>query len=490
MKMNMMMGQNVAGSNVAGINVAGQGFMPGAVAINGGVGVMELRRLQVNMDLLPSVDDVMNSVAAVAAEIAENAHITLRELKTKIDAVTEKKLPQYKQLMEQNPVAVAQTRVDGATLTAYQNGYDVYEMDGARSVMAVDRCGDYRYDFNDGTYQVVTAEVFEEAEWSLRLIMEGERRLEHNLNKTSSKYEAAVLECDGSDWSDSIMVDFLEEDNAEMLADQELRRLYAAMGKHSLEHGSIDDVPVDITNGISTVGLGTQWFCGDEINSDSEAAIYEELANDIRDRIADLKRERDALELEQGATAIARKNFDFFVRCLKALPETNFAGMQMNVNGLDVQGSMFRDMEGKAIAGKRSSARSGHIRITEEKLAAAPDYLNFEKGIYTAFIKSGVVKGDTVEYQTNFGEMLTTTGNSRNLSSFLGFRRANPDGTVMFLDEKWKVSGRSVCYTRKKLKEKDRLKDKRRVQSTVMTADKRKKGEEMLRWIEQRTMGN
>ncbi len=263
-----------------------------------------------------------------------------------------------------------------------------------------------------------------------------------------------------------------------------------AEAKHSLEDGSIDDVPVDITNGISTVGLGTQWFCGDEINSDSEAAIYEELANDIRDRIADLKKERDALELEQGATAIARKNFDFFVRCLKALPETNFAGMKMNVNGLDVQGSLFRDMEGKAIAGKRSSARSGHIKITEEKLAAAPDYLNFEKGIYTAFIKSGVVKGDTVEYQTNFGMMLTTTGNSRNLSSFLGFRRANPDGTVMFLDEKWKVSGRSVCYTRKKLKEKDRFKDKRRVQSTVMTEEKRKKGEDMLRWIEQRSMGN
>lgn len=89
MKMNMMMGQ---------------GFVAGAVAINGGVGVMEMRRPQVNMDLLPSVDDVMNSVAAVAAEIAVNAHITLRELKTKIDAVTEKKLPKYAQLMAQNPV--------------------------------------------------------------------------------------------------------------------------------------------------------------------------------------------------------------------------------------------------------------------------------------------------------------------------------------------------------------------------------------------------
>ena len=204
-------------------------LMPGAVAINGGVGVMELRRPEA--DLLPSVDDAVKSATEAVAEIAENAHITLWELKARIDAVTEKKLPKCAQLMEQKPMVVAQTVVNGATLTAYQNGYAVYEADGAHTVMAVDRCGDYRYDFSDGTYQVVPAEVFEEAEWSLRLIMEGERRLEHNLNKTSSKYEAAVLECDGSDWSDSVMVDFLDEENAEMIADDELRRLYAAMKK-------------------------------------------------------------------------------------------------------------------------------------------------------------------------------------------------------------------------------------------------------------------
>ena len=57
MKMNMMMGQ---------------GYVAGAVAINGGVGVMEMRRPRVNMNLLPSVDDVVDSVAAVAAEIAES----------------------------------------------------------------------------------------------------------------------------------------------------------------------------------------------------------------------------------------------------------------------------------------------------------------------------------------------------------------------------------------------------------------------------------
>ena len=131
--------------------------------------------------------------------------------------------------------------------------------------------------------------------------------------------------------------------------------------------------------------------------------------------------------------------------------------MKMNVNGLDVEGSLFRDIEGKAKAGKRSSAKSGHIRITEEKIKAAPDYLNFEKGIYIAFIKSGLVKGDEVEYTTNFGVRFTSKGNRRTLGSFLGFRRAQPDGTVEFLDEIWKVSNRGVCYTRKEIKDSDRM---------------------------------
>lgn len=120
----------------------------------------------------------------------------------------------------------------------------------------------------------------------------------------------------------------------------------------------------------------------------------------------------------------------------------------------NVEGSIFRDMDGKAKPGIRSGVKSGHIRVTEEKIAALPDYLRFEKGIYIAFIKSGEVDGDTVVYKTNFGVKLLSIGNSRNLSSFLGFRRANPDGTIELLDEKWKVRGLGVCYSRRKVGEK------------------------------------
>lgn len=207
-------------------------MMTGAVSINGGVGVMEMRRPQMNTaDILTTVDDVVKTTTEAVAEIAENAHITLRELKKKIAAVTEKKLPKFAQLMEQNPVAVAQASVNGATLTAYQNGYAVYEMDGAHTVMAVNRLGDYRYDFSDGTHEIVPAEAFEEAEWSLRLLMEGERRIEHTRSVINQNNEEFMLSNDGTDWCEAAMVDFMAEDNAEMLADEELRRLYAAMNK-------------------------------------------------------------------------------------------------------------------------------------------------------------------------------------------------------------------------------------------------------------------
>ena len=55
-------------------------MMTRAVAINGGVGVMEIRQPQM-------VEKAVQDAGHIAANIAENAHITLHELKEKIDAV-------------------------------------------------------------------------------------------------------------------------------------------------------------------------------------------------------------------------------------------------------------------------------------------------------------------------------------------------------------------------------------------------------------------
>ena len=268
------------------------------------------------------------------------------------------------------------------------------------------------------------------------------KELEENLNQTLGKQVEALR-------------------HAALKKDELLRQSY--------EDGAIafDDIEVDLVNGRTSTNLGSSWGAGMAMGltagisgtgeEGSEATIYASLAADLRTRLDELKKERDILESEQGATSAMRRNYEFFLRCLTELPEKNDAGMKMNVNGLDVEGSMFRDTDGKAKPGIRSGVKSGHIRVTEEKIAVLPDYLRFEKGIYIAFIKSGEVDGDTVTYTTNFGVQLKSTGNSRNLSSFLGFRRANDDGTIELLDEKWKVRGKGVCYSRRKVGEKRKM---------------------------------
>lgn len=99
-------------------------MMNGAVAIYGGYGAMETRQ---------PLPQAVESVTQVVEDLAVNAHITLGELKNTVAAVIEKKLPKYAQLVEMHPVIAARTVVGGATLTAYENGYAVYEQDGAHT---------------------------------------------------------------------------------------------------------------------------------------------------------------------------------------------------------------------------------------------------------------------------------------------------------------------------------------------------------------------
>ena len=69
-------------------------------------------------------------------------------------------------------------------------------------------------------------------------------------------------------------------------------------------------------------------------------------------------------------------------------------------------------------------------------------------------------------YTTNFGVQLKSTGNSRNLSSFLGFRRANDDGTIELLDEKWKVRGKGgVLQPQKGWGEEENVRQENRIRS-------------------------
>lgn len=68
--------------------------------------------------------------------------------------------------------------------------------------------------------------------------------------------------------------------------------------------------------------------------------------------------------------------------------------------------------------------------------------------IYCAFIESGVLQGDVATYKTNFGVTLTSKGNRRTLTSFMGYKRSDLNGNVVYIDAPYKVYGFSIQYRR------------------------------------------
>ena len=116
---------------------------------------------------------------------------------------------------------------------------------------------------------------------------------------------------------------------------------------------TIDDIDLDIRSGLTPGSIGVSFY-GTETEEGSEAQIYTELVNDLQERLKTLQQERQTIEEEQGVLAIMKKNFEYFLACLKELPDTNAGGMPLRVNGLDVQGSLLRDVDGKAAKGYTS----------------------------------------------------------------------------------------------------------------------------------------
>lgn len=210
---------------------------------------------------------------------------------------------------------------------------------------------------------------------------------------------------------------------------------------------TIDDIDLDIRSGLTPGSIGVSFY-GTETEEGSEAQIYTELVNDLQERLKTLQQERQTIEEEQGVLAIMKKNFEYFLACLKELPDTNAGGMPLRVNGLDVQGSLLRDVDGKPIEGRVSAVTRGRLKLTPERIAEAPDMLHFEKGIYCAFVESGVLQGDVATYKTNFGVTLTSKGNRRTLDSFMGYKRSDMDGNVVYVDAPYKVYGFSIQYRR------------------------------------------
>ena len=102
--------------------------------------------------------------------------ITFQMLRELVGSTKGLHLPTAKALRESGVPVVTQKEASDSSITVYENGFYTYHTPSGTTVYAVDRCGDYAYDGGDA---LAEAQIACE-DWSVRLVLAGEDRLEHN----------------------------------------------------------------------------------------------------------------------------------------------------------------------------------------------------------------------------------------------------------------------------------------------------------------------
>ena len=91
------------------------------------------------------------------------------------------KVPNAVSLIEAASAVIARERIDAETdVTVYRNGYVLYRSGERQTVFPLHECGDYCYERDGGTPVVIKEEEFDQFSWPVRLVAEGEDRLEYN----------------------------------------------------------------------------------------------------------------------------------------------------------------------------------------------------------------------------------------------------------------------------------------------------------------------
>lgn len=211
----------------------------------------------------------------------------------------------------------------------------------------------------------------------------------------------------------------LEQSFMEML--YRLKKDFEKCGERSFVHRAFAETTANISKRTKGAVIASKRLkLIEEQIEELKIRIEDEknIRKSLEEQLASLYKTKDILEREQGELAVLKKNFDFFIACLKQLPMINEKGTPLRIYSLD------KEEDGPM------------------------DMLPFEKGIYCAFIEKGIVSGDTIQYKTNFGVTLNSFDNCRTLHSFLGFRLQTKTGATKLIESPWQVYDFSIQYKR------------------------------------------
>lgn len=117
--------------------------------------------------------------------------LMLKELKKMVKPVEKNgKMPTAKSLKESGVEVVVKEKIDCDTeISVYANGYVLYQVANRYTVFPLMECGVYEYEMPAGETKVYDASFFDNENWYVRLIMEGEDRMERNQEKIKTNHK-------------------------------------------------------------------------------------------------------------------------------------------------------------------------------------------------------------------------------------------------------------------------------------------------------------
>ena len=147
--------------------------------------------------------------------------LTLKRVKELVEAPSHaKRTPSPKMLFEEGIVLLRREFDQGSHLTVYNSGYVLFSAGKRNTVFHIhDCCGDYAYDAAEGKGDVIEEEYFENCEWHIRALFEGERKMEDNQAKCEGAGRSNVcvsyhaLSEDWSEIADRTINNFRKERN-------------------------------------------------------------------------------------------------------------------------------------------------------------------------------------------------------------------------------------------------------------------------------------
>lgn len=146
--------------------------------------------------------------------------MTLQELK-EITEIPEhgRKMPTARNLRNTGRLVAEKELKNDTWIAAYQNGYALYHAGGHSTVFPVHTCGDYLY-ASSGISSYLPEHFFAKEPWHIRLVLEGEDRLERN-QKAKEQERTVSYHAISEEWQ---AMEDMRKNPLEYLVDMENRK--------------------------------------------------------------------------------------------------------------------------------------------------------------------------------------------------------------------------------------------------------------------------